>query len=417
MNQHAPFTSPSSPDVLIIGGGIAGGGLATVLARAGLDVTIVERAPRFIDRIRGEFVHVWGVRELERVGLLDIAIDRADARVLPYWTKYTGGIAGEPYRWADDFPWARGSLSVSHPALQQALLDTAAAAGARVLRPASLAEVTWSGDQPVVSIEIGGETTTVTPRLLVGADGTHSAVRRALGGGGITDPPHHAIGGTLLKGLDLPRDSAHQAYFEGGFAMVFPQTDDISRAYYVCSTEEAGELQRAVQPATIIERLAAVLPEGATTGATAVGPIGFFPNSERLATVTHGPNSLLIGDAAGSNDPSQGHGLSLVFRDIRDLSDRLEREPDWSTVPVAFASARDHDHGVLRAHAHWIAPLSTETGPEIDAMRSCIERARAIDPTAGGFAPIFATGPADLVADDAARRHFLGKDLQSGSPD
>ncbi|HYH12798.1 MAG TPA: NAD(P)/FAD-dependent oxidoreductase [Thermomicrobiales bacterium] len=406
--------APSSPDVLIIGGGVAGSGLATVLARAGLDVTVVERAPKFIDRIRGEFVHAWGVREMGRVGLLDVAIDGAEGRILPRWTRYVDREPQEPHRWSDDFPDVPGTLSVSHPALQQALIEHAREAGARVLRPASLREVTWSSTQPVVAIDTTVETVTLTPRLLVGADGTHSAVRRQLGGEGKSDPPHHAIGGALLRGINLPEDSAHQAYFEGGFAMVFPQGHGLSRVYYVCSTEIADELQRANQPVTLASRLANTLPQGTVSDVTATGPIGFFPNSERLATVAHGPSSVLIGDAAGSNDPSQGHGLSLVFRDIRDLAERLHRNTDWSPIPAEFAAARAHDHGVLRAHAHWVAPLSTETGTHVEAMRDRIARAREIDPTAGGFAGIFGTGPADLIADDAARRHFLGEDIETG---
>lgn len=407
MTSHQP-----SPDIVIVGGGVAGGGLATVLARAGLDVTVVERTSRYIDRIRGEFVHAWGVREMIQTGLLDIATEGAGGRILPFWTRYPDGVPSEPYRWSDDFPDIPGALSVSHPALQQALLDAAGTAGARVFRPASLRDVTWDGDQPVVTIDADGQAITLTPRLLVGADGPHSAVRRHLGGQGVSDPPHHAIGGALLRGIDLPEDAAHQLYFEGGFTMIFPQRDGRSRVYYVCSTAEADRQQRANQPATLIGRLAELLPAGAMKNVVSEGPVGFFPNSERLATVKHGPNTVLIGDAAGSNDPSQGHGLSLVFRDIRDLADRLAAS-EWSTVPEAFAEARSRDHGVLRAHAQWVAPLSTETGPDIEALKNRIARARELDPTAGGFARIFASGPAGLQADEAARRHFLGEDLES----
>jgi 2-polyprenyl-6-methoxyphenol hydroxylase-like FAD-dependent oxidoreductase len=140
-------------------------------------------------------------------------------------------------------------------------------------------------------------------------------------------------------------------------------------------------------------------------------PLGVFPNSPTVASVTHGPNTLLIGDAAGTNDPPQGHGLSLVLRDIRDLAARLAATDHWGDVPAAFAADRARDHDVLRQHAHWIAAYSTGSGPDNAALRARIERAREIDPTAGGFAGIFATGPAGLTADDAARRHFLGNDL------
>ncbi len=198
--------------------------------------------------------------------------------------------------------------------------------------------------------------------------------------------------------------------------MIFPQGNGVSRVYYVSSAEESDLLRRAPQPGTLIARLAAILPDSVMSAAAGIGaPLGFFPNSETVATVSHGPNALLIGDAAGSNDPSQGHGLSLVFRDIRDLAERLAGADEWSDIPAAFAAARARDHDVLRQHAHWVAPLSTDTGPDIDALRARIERAREIDPTAGGFAGIFATGPAGLIADAAARRHFLGEDLDDAT--
>jgi len=58
-------------DVVIVGGGIAGGALATVLARKGIAVAVLERAPMPVDKVRGEFMAPWGVAELKRLDLLD----------------------------------------------------------------------------------------------------------------------------------------------------------------------------------------------------------------------------------------------------------------------------------------------------------------------------------------------------------
>jgi menaquinone-9 beta-reductase len=58
-------------DVVIVGGGIAGGALAAVLARGGVAVAVLERDPVPIDRVRGEFMALWGVAELQRLGLFD----------------------------------------------------------------------------------------------------------------------------------------------------------------------------------------------------------------------------------------------------------------------------------------------------------------------------------------------------------
>ena len=43
------------PDVVIVGAGIAGGALGTVLARAGFEVVLLERENSYFDRVRGEY--------------------------------------------------------------------------------------------------------------------------------------------------------------------------------------------------------------------------------------------------------------------------------------------------------------------------------------------------------------------------
>ena len=60
----------SEPDVAIVGAGIAGGALGTVLARAGLEVVLLEREHSYPDRVRGEFMAPWGVTELAKLELL-----------------------------------------------------------------------------------------------------------------------------------------------------------------------------------------------------------------------------------------------------------------------------------------------------------------------------------------------------------
>ena len=66
--------SPSAPDVVIVGGGIGGGALATVLARAQLELLVLEREMIYLDRVRGEWVPPWGVAEMKRLGFLDLLV-------------------------------------------------------------------------------------------------------------------------------------------------------------------------------------------------------------------------------------------------------------------------------------------------------------------------------------------------------
>ena len=411
--RHRQSTEvPSSVDVAIIGGGVAGSALGATLATAGLDVAIVEREAAFRDRIRGETIHPWGARELDTIGLLDVVTGAARGLMLPLWLRYRDGAPGEPYAWTSDFPDALGEISVAHPALQAALLAEAAARGAHVLRPAT-AHPVRVGDRPGLEVQTVAGAATIRCRLLVGADGQRSALRRWLGGTGHRDPIHHAIGGTLLAGLSLDESTVHQTYFEGGFAMIYPQRAGRARIYYVCGTDEADALQREPGPERLVARLSEALPAGLLDGWHPAGPTGFFPNADVVSDVIAGDGAVLIGDAAGANDPSQGHGLSLVFRDVRELRDLLlgVGEDDWSAVPARFAERRHAYFDVLRQHAMWAGKLATETGPRADALRDRVARARELDPTAGGFAALYALGPDGLVPDDTARRHFFGEDI------
>ena len=61
-----------SADVVIAGAGIGGSALATVLARAGLDVLVLEKETVYRDRVRGEWIAPWGVAETKRLGLYDL---------------------------------------------------------------------------------------------------------------------------------------------------------------------------------------------------------------------------------------------------------------------------------------------------------------------------------------------------------
>jgi 2-polyprenyl-6-methoxyphenol hydroxylase-like FAD-dependent oxidoreductase len=137
--------------------------------------------------------------------------------------------------------------------------------------------------------------------------------------------------------------------------------------------------------------------------------MGFFPNADVPVDLVAGESAVLIGDAAGANDPTQGHGTSLLFRDIRVLRDALAA--DWDTAPERYAQRRKGYYHVLRTHAAWAAPLITDTGDVADALREQVRQARDVDPAADGYGNIFANGPDGLPTDEDARRRFYGEHL------
>ena len=399
-------------DVLIVGGGVAGSSLAAVLARAGLGVVVVEREQRFRDRVRGEAIHPWGMREVDRLGLRPV-LEAAGGNPLPHWQSYAGRVPQEPFSWAERTPDGHTELGVYHPAHQQALLDHAAASGARVLRPAKVVGFRH-GAQPEVDVTTEDTTgatgtTTIRARLVVGADGRTSAVRRWIGAETLTDPPHHTVSGGLLDGVTLDPSSTHEASPPGMMALVFPQAGGRVRAYLMWGDHRASAA-RATGEGWFGRALAELYPEGAFATARPAGPAASFANSDIWPDRVAGERVVLVGDAAGANDPSMGHGLSLVFRDVRELRDLLLSERDWQRAIVAFAERRAAYYGVLRHYARWRGILGFEEGPEADARRGRFSQVRTTDPELGGFGRIVTHGPNGLVADASARHLFLGDD-------
>ena len=160
----------------------------------------------------------------------------------------------------------------------------------------------------------------------------------------------------------------------------------------------------------LIAFAAARMPEGALDGAVQAGPIAFFPNNCVWASRIAGNRVVLIGDAAGAPDPTQGHGTALLFHDVRALSELLLAESDWDAAIEEFAERRRRAFGVILECDRW-SNVFFEASAEAARLREGDERARQNDPTLGGLALIETRGPHGLVADEAARRAWFGETL------
>ena len=86
-------------DVVIVGGGIGGASLAGALAREGLGVAVLEATEDYQDRVRGESMQLWGVKEARDLGVESVLVE-AGAHIAPLWKQYVEGF-GE----AGTSPW------------------------------------------------------------------------------------------------------------------------------------------------------------------------------------------------------------------------------------------------------------------------------------------------------------------------
>ena len=103
---------------------------------------------------------------------------------------------------------------------------------------------------------------------------------------------------------------------------------------------------------------------------------------------------MLIGDAAGWNDPIIGLGLSITYRDVRLVSDLLASADDWSdALFTPYADERRERMRRLRFVAGITASLDAEFGDHARRRRRAYFERSASDPTLGAHAFAIMGGP------------------------
>ncbi len=103
------------------------------------------------------------------------------------------------------------------------------------------------------------------------------------------------------------------------------------------------------------------------------------------------PGVVLVGDAAGYNDPIIGQGLSLTMADVRDVSAAILAGSPATADFSAYATARFDRHAKQRSASQTMAELMCSFG-EGDAER----RLRAL-PMLGTNETVMALGAALLA--------------------
>lgn len=284
------------------------------------------------------------------------------------------------------------------------MLQAAADAGAEVRRGIKVRGVE-PGSPPKISLENGE---TIEARLVVGADGRTSKVREWIGLERNRDPERLITAGVLLDGVKVPDESIHifLASSLGQGALCFPLGGKRLRTYFIYRKRgERQGLSGSTQVPRLIEACRKVgVPDGWLDEAEAIGPLAEFDGADTWVEHPYREGVVLIGDAASTNDPAWGNGLSLTLRDVRVLRDKLLADDDWGRAASAYAAEQDKYFAALRRVTRWRADLMYEVGPEAEARRAKAfplfkeDRTRVPD--------YLALGP-DSPSDETARRRYF----------
>ncbi len=398
-------------DLICVGGGLGGAGLAHAMARSGARVLVLERETRFRDRVRGEYLECWGVVEANALGL-DGALAAAGAHSSGFLETWFKEFRAARRDFADPADPREAPRCLSHPAFQEAVLAAAAASGAEVRRGATVTEVTLGESATVRFRDESGAAATASARLVIGADGRDSKLRRWLGFEEVRDPKRLCLAGVLLEDYDGP-DESSSTFFDfsaGEQALLFPQGKGTLRAYVafrsdtgvrrLSGKERIGDFLRVCKSCGVpADWLARVRP---------AGPLAAFEGADSHVPHPVREGVALIGDAAACSDPVWGCGMSLTLRDVRVLRDALLESPgDWSAAIHAYADEHDRYYTRLRTVEDWMTQVMFDVGPDADARRARLFAKSLADPDR--LPDVVAKGP-DMPVDEAARRRYFAED-------
>ncbi|MDG4877097.1 NAD(P)/FAD-dependent oxidoreductase [Mesorhizobium sp. WSM4935] len=314
---------PAEVDVAIVGAGLAGTSLATVLGKAGRKVALIDPHLVHHEEFRAEKIGMHEMQAFEKLGL--------GPAVRPLVTPVTGThvfrlgqLFERERKW--EFGFSYGALVNG---MRQAL-------PAQVpLTVGKVAEVSTGPDRQRLVLAGGA---VIEARLLVVATGYSEAVRRAIGMERVEESKAHS----MSIGFDLaitPRESPYPAIIcyarnpahRIAYLSVFPICNRMRANLFLYRTvaEEWTRAFRENPQAVLCE----VMPEvAAQCGNFAVaGPVEVRQVSLTTTRAHRRAGVVAIGDAFWTTCPTPGVGINRVVTDV----DRLVSTyiPAWLSTP------------------------------------------------------------------------------------
>lgn len=362
-----------SVDVLVIGGGIAGAAAAAALAQLDMDILIVDPDVAHGRRLAGELIHPPGVEGLRELGLLTeddpLGAEVQGFAVFPFGQQDGTEAVVLPY--GEHEGRNRRGIAIEHSLLKKRLLDAVQRfpgvqvwIGARVIGLESIGKDRFEA----LVREENGEQRRVQARLILGADGPMSQVRKMAG------IHHETQRYSGMMGVEVGDEHLPNR----GFGNIFLNPAGVSYAYGI-----GGGRAR-----VMFEVL-----KGADADASIRTHLGAFPEDFRrdivrelaerkpLAAANYciipehsvKGNLALIGDARGCCHPLTASGITAAVKDALVLRETLrESQLDIAAALKKYARICRRLQLTRRTLAEELREAFLAETPEALLLSQCI---------------------------------------------
>jgi flavin-dependent dehydrogenase len=341
-------STASEHDVIIVGARCAGSSLATLLARAGLNVAVVEQATFPRTTLSSHLIEADGLLFLKRLGVLE-AVQKTGVRFMQQTDTRLNDlriVTGWPLRFDD----VGGAAFLRRHLLDSILADGAAEAGADVRMGTKVVEVLWDRQRVSgVRVQHEGSETRLHAPLVVGADGRNSTVAYMCGARKYNiNPNERSYYFTFFEGAD-PAYCDLFVFHRWGDRMVWAGPAD-SGLYLVGVSPEMHErdyFRRNTEEGLLAHMRSCEPTAKALAGAHIATKIFGITKFDGYFRQASGRGWVLAGDAGHFKDPSAGRGIGDAFIQVEALAPAIVSGLGGSGGPGGGLDA------MLRRWAEW----------------------------------------------------------------